>query len=276
MHASWIAFVGAGLLGASLCLGSATDAEEDRSVAEDRHGQPLAYRHGEVELEGWLQRPPGRAEDQRVPGVLICHAWRGRGEFDRKVAERMARLGYVALALDMYGKGVYAKDSAEASRLAGGLYADPALMRARARAGLEELRRLPEVDPGRLAAIGFCFGGATALELARDGADVQGVVSFHGSLKTQHPAESGRVKARVLVCHGGDDPFVPEADVLALWKELKAARVDHQILVLANAVHSFTEPAAGDDPSKGAAYSAVAARRAWDAADRFLAETFDQ
>lgn len=248
-------------------------ARADKAEAPATDEMALAYRHGDVELEGWLARPSGGGMQAR-PGVLIVHAWRGRGDFVRDVASRMAKLGYVAFALDMYGKGVYAADNAAASKLAQPFYGDAALVRGRARAGLEVLRNLNGVDPDRVAVMGFCFGGMAALELARDGAPVAAAISFHGSLGTQAPAEEGKVAARILVCHGGDDPHVPPADVEALWKELRDARTDHQILILSGAVHSFTDPEAGADPTKGSAYSAVAARRSWDAAERLLAETF--
>ncbi|MGE0191081.1 MAG: dienelactone hydrolase family protein [Planctomycetota bacterium] len=261
------------VVGALLFVQPAAHGEDP--VALDDHGELVSYRHGDVELQGWLQRPDDADAGARLPAVLVVHAWRGHGGFVRKVAQRLARDGYVAFALDMYGKDVYAKDNEEAAKLASPFYADPALMRARARAGLEILRNRPEVDPGRVAAVGFCFGGTTVLEMARDGAPLAGVVSFHGGLETKARAEAGAVKARVLVCHGGDDPWVPADQVMALWKELRAAKVDYQILVLSGAVHAFTDPEAGDDPSKGAAYDAVAAHRAWDAADRFLAESLE-
>ena len=250
-------------------------AHGEDAVPADALGESVEYTHGDVTLRGWLQRPAGAAAGDRVPGILVCHAWRGHDEFVRKVAERLSRDGYVAFALDMYGAGVHAKDNAEAAALAQPFYEDPDLMRSRARAGLEVLRARPDVDPGRLAAVGFCFGGTTVLELARDGADLTGVVSFHGGLTTKKPAEAGGVKARVLVCHGGDDPFVQPEHVQGLWSELRAARVDHQILILSGAVHAFTDTGAGDDPSRGAAFDATAARRAWEAADRFLATCFE-
>ncbi|MCA9314483.1 MAG: dienelactone hydrolase family protein [Planctomycetes bacterium] len=273
MTTSWLAPC-ALLLVAALVFVAPTARGED-PVAVDDHGEAITYRHGDVELQGWLQRPEGADSGARLPAVLVCHAWRGHGEFVRKVAQRLARDGYVAFALDMYGKGVYAKDNAEAAKLAGPFYTDAALIRGRARAGLEVLRNRPEVDPARIGAVGFCFGGTTVLELSRDGAPLAAAVSFHGGLKTNAPAETGAVKTRLLVCHGGDDPYVPAEDVMALWKELRAAQVDHQILVLSGAVHAFTDTEAGDDPSQGAAYNAVAAHRAWDAADRFLAEALD-
>lgn len=258
-----------------LALGLVPDpsgqALAEDAMPADALGEAIDYKDGDVALRGWLQRPAGTATGERRPGVLVCHAWRGHDEFVRKVAARMARDGHVAFALDMYGTGVLARDHIEARALSTPFKEDPALMRRRVRAGLEVLRNRSDVDPMQIVAIGFCFGGTTVLELARDGADVAGVVSFHGGLKTTRPAEKGAIRARILVCHGGDDPFVPADEVQGLWSELRAAGADHQILVLSGAVHSFTDPDAGDDPSKGAAFNAVAAGRAWGAADRFIA-----
>jgi dienelactone hydrolase len=264
------------LLSLVACLGlvaSVVFAEEEAPAADGAPaGKTVDYTHGDLALQGWLQAPAPAAGKR--PGVLIVHAWRGHGAFVRQVAADMAKKGYVAFALDMYGKGVYAKDNSEAATLAGAFYADPALMRARVRAGLDQLLAQPGVDASRIAAIGFCFGGTAVLELARDGADVAGVVSFHGGLKTKAPATDG-VKAKILICHGADEVYVPKTELVACWEELQKAGADYQILMLGNAVHSFTDPEAGDDPSRGVAYSASAATRAWKATDRFFAEIFE-
>ena len=229
------------------------------------------YADGDTKLLGYLARPKGATN---LPGVLIIHAWRGHGENVQRVAREMAAKGYLAHALDMYGAGVHAKNNEEASKLATPFYKDPDLFRRRARAGLQVLLNNPDVDRKRVVAIGFCFGGSAVLELARDGADVAGVVSFHGNLSTAKPAEKGKVKAKVLVAHGGDDPFVKPEQVTSFWQEMKDAGADYQLLVLSNAVHSFTDPGAGDDPSKGAAYDELAAARAWRVALGFFDEQF--
>jgi dienelactone hydrolase len=215
----------------------------------------------------WDVAVPGKR-----PGVLVVHAWRGLDDFAKEKARELAKMGYVAFAVDMYGKGVRAKDDAEAAKLAGGFYRDRALMRERARAGLEILRKMEEVDASRVGAIGFCFGGTVVLELGRAGEDLRAVVSFHGGLQFPDPPKAEGVRARVLVCHGADDPHVPPEQVLALWKELQAARARYEILVLSGAVHAFTDPAAGDDPSRGAAYQPEAARTAWHAMAGTFAE----
>lgn len=231
----------------------------------------IEYAEGDTKLLGYLATPtaPGKH-----PGILIVHAWKGHSENVRRVARELAGKGYVAFALDMYGKGVLAKDNDEARGLAMPFYKDPDLFRRRARAGLKVLTTQAHVDAEKIAAVGFCFGGTTVLELARDGADIAGVVSFHGSLTTTKPAKAGGVQAKVLVAHGGDDPFVSSDDVVACWKELRDAGADYQILVLGDAVHSFTDPTAGDDPSKGAAYAKQAADRAWRVAHGFFEELF--
>lgn len=237
-------------------------------------GKDVEYAHGDVALKGYVAYDdalPGKR-----PGVLVVHAWRGHGENAEAKARELAELGYVAFALDMYGKGVYAKDNAEAAKLAGGFYRDRALMRARAQAGLAQLKAQPNVDPGRLGAIGFCFGGTVVLELARHGEALDGVVSFHGGLKFVDAPEEGAVKARVLLCTGADDPHVPPEDVVKFWKEMQAAKATYQLLVLSGAVHAFTDPGAGDDPSGGVAYDAEAARIAWHAMHGMFREVFAQ
>jgi dienelactone hydrolase len=208
------------------------------------------------------------------PGVLVAHEWNGHNEYVRKRAERLARLGYVAFALDMYGKGVRAKDAKEAAALAGIYKGDRTLMRARAVAGLDVLRRRPETDPTRLAAIGYCFGGTTVLELARSGADLVSVVSFHGGLDTPTPEDARNIKGKVLALHGGDDPFVPANQVEAFQEEMRKGGVDWQFVSYGGAVHSFTNPESGSDNSKGLAYNERADRRSWKAMKTFFAETF--
>lgn len=232
----------------------------------------VEYRHGDVVLEGYL------AYDDSIqgkrPGVVVVHEWNGHTPYVRMRAEQLARLGYVAFALDMYGKGVRAKDAKEAAALAGIYMGDRKLMRARAAAGLEVLRNRPEADPARLAAIGYCFGGTTVLEMARGGADLVSVVSFHGLLDTPNPGDARNIKGKVLVLHGGDDPFVPMKQVEAFQEEMRKGGVDWQFISYGGAVHRFTNPEAGSDNSKGAAYNERADRRSWEAMKAFFAETF--
>jgi dienelactone hydrolase len=242
------------------------------SARAEMKAEVVEYRHGDVVLEGYL------AYDDLIrgkrPGVLVAHEWNGHNEYVRKRAERLARLGYVAFALDMYGKGVRAKDAKEAAALAGIYKGDRTLMRARAVAGLDVLRRRPETDPTRLAAIGYCFGGTTVLELARSGADLVSVVSFHGGLDTPTPEDARNIKGKVLALHGGDDPFVPANQVEAFQEEMRKGGVDWQFVSYGGAVHSFTNPESGSDNSKGLAYNERADRRSWKAMKTFFAETF--
>jgi len=231
----------------------------------------VEYRHGDVVLEGYLAYDdafPGKR-----PGVLVVHEWMGHNPYVRKRAEQLAGLGYVAFALDMYGKGVRAKDAKEAAALAGKYKGDRPLMRARAGAGLDVLRKQARVDPSRLAAIGYCFGGTTALELARGGADLVSVVTFHGGLDTPTPGDARNIKGKVLALHGGDDPFVPMKQVEEFQEEMRKGGVDWQFVSYGGAVHSFTNPEAGSDNYKGAAYNERADRRSWEAMKTFFAET---
>jgi dienelactone hydrolase len=232
----------------------------------------VEYKHGDVVLEGYLAYDD--AFSGKRPGVLVVHEWTGHNPYVRKRAEQLAQLGYVAFALDMYGKGVHAKDTKEAAALADIYKKDRKLMRARAEAGLDVLRKHAQVDPKRLAAIGYCFGGTTVLEMARGGSDLAGVVSFHGGLSTPNSDDAKQIKGRVLVLHGADDPFVPAAEVTAFEEEMRKAGVDWQLVKYGDAVHSFTNPEAGKDKSRGAAYQAKADQRSWEAMKAFFAEIF--
>jgi dienelactone hydrolase len=232
----------------------------------------VRYKHGDVLLEGYL------AYDDTVkrkrPGVIVVHAWMGLDAYTKRRTQQLAKLGYVAFAIDMYGKGVKAKDAEEAARLAGIYRADRALIRSRARAGLEVLKGHSLTDAKRTAAIGYCFGGGTVLELARSGADVAGVVSFHGNLDTPNPGDAENIKGKVLVLHGADDPIVPTDQIIAFQDEMGKANVDWQMVIYGGAVHAFTNPEAGNDPSRGAAYNEKADRRSWEAMRTFFTEIF--
>jgi dienelactone hydrolase len=254
--------VSAALLAVSLLLPTPAAAELVTKVVE--------YRQGDAPLEGYLAYEAGGPA--RRPGVLIVPDWMGVGKNATARADQLARLGYVAFVADVYGKGVRPKSGAEAGGLAGKYKGDRPLLRARVRAGLDELRKVALVDAPRVAAIGYCFGGTTVLELARSGADVAGVVSFHGGLDTPTPADAKRVKAKVLVLHGADDPYVPPAQVAAFEEEMRGGGVDWQLVKYSGAVHSFTIPDAGSDSSKGAAYHAAADRRSWEAMKAFFDE----
>jgi dienelactone hydrolase len=230
----------------------------------------VEYRAGDTVLEGLLSYDT--AGPARKPGVLVIHDWMGVGPNVRRRAEQLAALGYVAFGADVYGKGVRPASAKEAAALAGKYKSDRALLRSRVAAALAELRRQPNVLASRVAAIGYCFGGTAALELARSGADVAGVVTFHGGLDSPTPADARAIKAKILVLHGADDPFVPPAQVQAFEDEMRGGGVDWQLVLYSGAVHSFTIPDAGNDNSKGAAYNAAADRRSWEAMKSFFAE----
>jgi len=206
------------------------------------------------------------------PAVLVAHDWSGRNEFAEKKAEKLAQLGYVALALDMFGKGKLGKNNDEKSQLIQPLIADRALLRKRMLVALELLKNLDNVDTTRIAAIGFCFGGLCVLDLARSGVAIQGVVSFHGILGAPNLAPE-RIKAKVLALHGHDDPMVPPEQVLAFEQEMTAAGADWQVHVYGNTMHGFTNPLA-NDPVFGTVYSTLAEKRSWLAMQNFFSEIF--
>ena len=210
----------------------------------------------------------------RRPGVLVVHEWYGLNDFAKKKAEELAALGYVALAADIYGGGRSTTDREEAARLSGALRNQLQLLRARARAGLDCLAAQPQVDPNRLAAIGFCFGGTTVLELAYSGADLKGVVSFHGGLPLPQPGEGKNIKAKILVLHGADDPFVKPHEIASFEGALRQAGADWQLVLFSGAVHSFTNPEASQAGVPGVAYHARVAARAFGYMRLFFQEIF--
>jgi dienelactone hydrolase len=231
----------------------------------------VEYHDGDTVLEGYLAYDD--ASEEKRPGVLVVHAWMGLGEQAKDSARRLAALGYVGLALDMYGKGVYAKDREEAMQLSGALKGDPKTLRKRAIAGLDVLRDHKLVDKDRIGAIGYCFGGTTVLEIARSGEPIQGVVSFHGGLGTSTPEDAKKIKAKVLALHGADDPAVPAEEVSAFMEEMRSAGVDWQLIHYGGAVHSFTDPEANTEGMS--MYHEPSARRSWLAMQQFFAEVFE-
>jgi dienelactone hydrolase len=232
----------------------------------------IEYRQGDTVLQGCLAYDA--AISGRRPGVLIIHQWKGLTDYEIKRAEMLARLGYVAFALDIYGKGVRPKSPQEAGAEAGKYKSNRALLRARAQAGLAVLQKHELADPKRVAAIGYCFGGTAVIELARSGADIAGVVSFHGGLDSPHPEDGRNIRCKVLALHGADDPHVSAKDLAAFEEEMRQAKVDWQLNKYGGAVHSFTDWNAGNDPARGAAYNEKADRRSWEAMKLFFAEIF--
>lgn len=232
----------------------------------------IEYQQGDTTLEGVLVWDDA-VRGQR-PGVLVVHQWMGLTDYEKHRAEMLAQLGYVAFCADIYGKGVRPKNTAEAGALAGKYKSDRQLLRARVNAALTVLQTREFVDPRHLAAIGYCFGGTTILELARSGAHIAGVVSFHGGLDAPDPTDGKNIRCKVLICHGADDPFSSPQDIAALETEMRQGGVDWQLIKYGGAVHSFTQPNAGDDNSKGAAYNEKADKRSWAAMKEFFAEIF--
>lgn len=232
----------------------------------------VQYKQGETVLEGYLAYDS--SVKGRRPAVLIFHDWNGIDDYEMGRARQLAALGYVAFAADVYGRDVRPKNNQESAAEAGKYRGNRPLTRARAASALARLVKMPMVDARHVASIGYCFGGMVALELARAGKPVVGTVSFHGTLDTPTPKDASNIKGRVLVLHGKDDPAVPAKAVDALRKEMTDARVPFRVVLYPGAVHSFTEPSAGNDPSKGSAYNAAADKASWAEMKRFLGQVF--
>ena len=234
--------------------------------------ETVEYSDGKTALEGymaWDDALPGLR-----PGVLVVHEWTGLGDYVKGRVRQLAGMGYIAFGADIYGKGIRPQNPEEAGKEAALFKNDRALTRSRISAALAQLLKNKKVDPKRVAAIGYCFGGMVALELARSGASVAGVVTFHGSLDTPTPGDAKIIKAKVLALQGADDPYVPAAARLAFEEEMHAGGVDWQMVAYGGAVHAFTNPSAGNDPSKGAAYNEKADKRSWEAMESFFKEIF--
>jgi len=231
----------------------------------------IEYRDGGDVFEAYMAWDDS-SRDTR-PAVLISHAWAGRGEQEEHRAEQLAELGYVGFALDMYGKGKRGTSKEENAALMQPLIDDRTVLQRRMNLALDVCRKQKEVDGDRVAAMGFCFGGLCALDLARTGAEVAGVASFHGLFSPPGNTDGNRISAKVLVLHGWDDPMAKPDQVLALAEELSAMGADWQIHAYGDTVHAFTNPAA-DDPDFGTVYDADADRRSWQSLQLFLAEIF--
>ncbi|HZH99203.1 MAG TPA: dienelactone hydrolase family protein [Fimbriimonadaceae bacterium] len=230
------------------------------------------YKHGTAALKGFVAYD-GSTRAKR-PAVIIIHDWNSIDNYEQGRARQLAQLGYYAFAADVYGSEHRPKTPQESGALAGKWKGDRAALRDRLQAALDEVKRQPQVDPNRIAVMGYCFGGTAAIELARSGAPILGAVSFHGGLDAPHPEDDRKIKAKLLVLHGAVDPFVQEKDLDAFTKSMAEAKVDMQFISYPNAVHSFTEPSAGNDPSRGAAYNASADRRSWEHMKLFFQELF--
>ena len=236
--------------------------------------QPIEYRDGPTVLEGYLSYDDATADLR--PGVLIAPEWWGLDEYPKHRAQQLARMGYVAFAIDMYGKGNVTNDPQQAGQWMTPFAKDRSLMRRRAQAGLDVLLGQKYVDSKRVGAIGYCFGGTVVLELARAGAPLGGVISFHGGLGRTADEGPDKITAKVLVCQGGDDPLAPVTALPSFMDEMKLANADYQVNVYSGAQHAFTNPAASSRHIPGIAYNAQADKRSWMAMDDFFAEIFHQ
>lgn len=240
------------------------------SIFADIKKDTVTYQSGNTTLKGYVYY--NEAKKGNLPVMLVVHEWWGCNEYAQSRAEQLAGIGFLAFAVDMYGDGKVVTTSAEAGKLAGEVKGNVQMMRERINAALEYIKKRPNADLTKIGAIGYCFGGTVALELARSGAELNGVVSFHGGLATPKPEQTKNVKTKILVCHGGSDKFVPDTEVAAFRKEMDAANVDWQLIMYSGAVHAFTNPNSGNKPETGVAYNETADRRSWGTMIRFFAE----
>jgi dienelactone hydrolase len=234
--------------------------------------EDLEYKDGNVTCRGYLAYDESHAGKR--PGILVVHEAFGLGKHVMDRAKMLADLGYVALAADLYGDRKRGETLKEIGPLMNPLRENRPALRVRARAALDALAGLSTVDTSRMAAIGYCFGGTTVLELARNGAPVKGVVSFHGNLTAPLPAEKGKVSASVLVCNGADDPSIPPDQVVAFEEEMRQAGADWQVINYGGTVHSFTNPAADSSLLPYTLYNESADKRSWIAMRAFFDEIF--
>lgn len=239
--------------------------------------ETISYRAGDAAMKGYLAYDD--AATGRVPGVLVFHEWWGLNDYPKDRARALAAMGYVAFAADMFGDGKVGTTPDEAQKLVGQFMGSwdqggRTLMRERARAALDVLAANPHVDPTRLAAIGYCFGGTTALELAYSGADLKGVVSFHGGLRVPAETDVPNIKAGLLILHGASDPSIKPETIAQLQSLLTKGNVDWQMVYYGGALHAFTNPANNDPNNTSAHYEPKAAARSWQAMQAFFSEVF--
>jgi len=238
-------------------------------------GEPVDYAAGDTTMKGYLAYDDGFPGKR--PGILVVHEWWGHNEYARKRARMLAKLGYVALAVDMYGGGKQAMHPDDAGKFSGEIRKNMPLGRERFLAARKVLLENRFTDPERIGAVGYCFGGSVVLQMARDGLDLTGVVSFHGGLATDSPAKPGSVKAKILVLTGADDKFAPPAQVEAFRKEMEAAGADFRIVSYPGALHSFTNPEADNFAKKfnmPIGYNADADKKSWAEMQTFFVEIF--
>jgi len=274
MNRSVAVFVGGGLLLGTLgcSRGEAPkDAPPSTPVAKVETRE-IEYPEGSTPLRGFIAWDANL--QGRRPGVLVVHEWWGHNEHARNQAKRLAEAGYVGLALDMYGDGKVTTHPDSAQAFMAQATSDPAVVAARFEAALAQLKQDPQVDPDRIAAIGYCFGGLVVLSMARSGADLDAVASFHGAIPPPAPVDSGKVKARILILTGGADPMVPAEQVETFRKAMEAAGAQVKVVTYPNAKHSFTNPDADRVGMPGLAYDADVDRQSWEAALELFREAF--
>jgi dienelactone hydrolase len=255
-----------GFLGVVLIAGLA-------SAAPKIKGEPVEYKAGGVTMKGYL------AYDENMkgkrPGVLVVHEWWGHNEYARKRARMLAEMGYTALAVDMYGDGKTAMHPDDAGKFSSEVMKNFATAKVRFEAAEDFLKKQPTVDPARIAAIGYCLGGGVVLNMARQGADLKAVASFHGSMGVVKPAEAGKVKAKIRVYNGADDKFIPAEAIEGFKKEMTAAGVDYKFINYPGAIHSFTNPEATELGKKfnlPLAYNEKADKESWADMTQFFKE----
>jgi dienelactone hydrolase len=233
--------------------------------------QTIDYQDNDVTLEGYY------AYDDTIttprPAVLVCHDWSGKNAFACHKADQLAELGYVGFALDMYGKNKVGNTKEEKSALMSPLIENRDMLQQRILSALDAVKKIPLVDQHKIAAIGFCFGGLCVLDLARTGADVKGIVSFHGLLSAPDNIPAPQIKASILALHGYDDPMVTPSDVFTFGEEMTAAKADWEVNMYGNTMHAFTNPLA-NDPDFGTVYSKSADEKSWLAMRAFLQMIF--
>jgi dienelactone hydrolase len=235
--------------------------------------QKIEYHDDHVLLEGYYTYDAGSKE--KKPAVLVSHDWSGKNEFACQKADKLAELGYVGFALDMFGKGKVGSTKEEKSALIQPFMKNRTLLQKRILAAFDTVKKLDGVDPSQIGAIGFCFGGLCVLDLARCGADVKGVVSFHGLLNAPEETANHTIKAKILALHGFDDPMVTPDHVMAFGEEMTHAKADWQLDIYGHAMHAFTNPQA-NDPGFGTVYNKNANSRSWIAMKEFFKEVFEK
>lgn len=233
----------------------------------------VKYKDGDQILNGFSIQP--KSKSQQKPGILILPAWMGIDKLSKDTAENLSKLDYYAFVADIYGEGNYPKNTSEAGQKSGYYKTNFVEYHKRISLALEQLI-LSGANPDNIVVIGYCFGGAGALEAARSDLSIKGVVSFHGGLGRDAKRTIEPISSKVLVCHGADDPYVPATEVTAFQQEMRDTKADWQMIYYANAVHSFTNPEAGNDNSKGAAYNEIAANRSWKHLKLFLKEVLNK